>query len=549
MSPRRSSAPLGSPGAIVLVLLTILATGCRPAVEEPGPAPADGETTVVVAQPIDIQGTNELLVQATTIHTALHYFMLFLPLLEEQADYQDGPPTFAPRLAESYELSEDRLALTFRLRTDIVWSDGVPVTSADVRFTWEAQTHPEVAWPFVDTKARIRDVEVIDDHTVRFHFTEVYANQLEDVVQGVILPAHAWGKLPFEEWRSNSAWFDENLVVNGPFTLESHTPQQRFVVRRNERYFEPGLPRVDRVVFEIIPDSANQLNLLRTGKADFVEFVPPAEAESIEADPDLYLVKHIPRFFFYIAWNVTRPQFAEPEVRRALTLAIDRETIVDTLFYGWATVSHSPLVSNVWAHNKDLEPWPFDPAAARRLLAEAGWQDTDGDGVLDKDGQPFRFELMTNSENQLRKDITVMVQEQLKQVGIEVVPRSMDFNALLAPLARQEFDAVVSGLALGTDLDLTFNFHTRGITEGFNWSGYSNPEMDTLIEASLVALDPAEAKRTFDRIQVLLHEEQPLTFLYESVRPSGVRQRLQDTNPNSLSSFANLRSWRVEDTP
>ena len=246
-----STSFLGGTWAFALLVCSSLLIGCQSTSQAPsGDAPPE-DTTLVVAYSIDIEGVNELLLAPTAIHSALQYFALFLPLLEEQADYQEGPPTFTPRLAESYTFSEDRLQVTLKLRTDVVWSDGVPVTAEDVRWTWQAQMHPDVAWNYVESKNRISDVEVIDPHTVVFHFTESYPSQLLDINQGVILPKHAWSQLPFDQWRENGAWFTENLVVNGPFTLESWEPQQRFVLARNEQYFEPDVPKLDRIVFEI----------------------------------------------------------------------------------------------------------------------------------------------------------------------------------------------------------------------------------------------------------------------------------------------------------
>ncbi len=528
--------------------VSLLLSGCGgqgDSEETPRGAPEGGEKTVVVAQTVDIAGVNELTTEATAIHNAIIYFAMFLPLVDEQADYQEGPPSFEPWLAESYEFSDDRKVLTFHLRENVVWSDGVPVTAEDVRWTWQAQTDPDVVWEFVDSKMRISDVEAVDPHTVRFHFTEAYATQLQDANMGVILPKHAWSRLPFPEWRQNNGWFVDNLVVNGAFTLETWEPQQRFVLRRNERYFEEGIPKVDRVVFQITQDTNAQLALLRSGQAHLVEWIQPADLPAIDALPDVRIVTYIPRYFYFITWNVRRPVFAEPEVRRALTMALDRQGMIDSLQSGYATVSHSPFASDHWAHNKNLEPWPYDPGRAKELLAEQGWSDSDGDGILERDGRPFHFELVTNAGNPLRRDITIMVQEQLRRIGVDAQPRIMEFNALMAPLHNHEFDAVISALAMDTSLNLTFYFHTRGIDDGVNWGAYSNPEMDRIIEQLGEQADQLAAKALYDRMQELLHRDQPLTFLYEARRPSGVRPALQDYKPNSISSFFNIREWRL----
>lgn len=543
--PTARTAPL-----IALIVSLLFFPACTPKSqdEETPTSKASGTETVIVAFPVDIEGVNEVVNSSTSIHNALNYFALFLPLLEIQPDYQDAPSTFLPRLAESYEFSEDRLQLTFRLRDDVMWSDGTPTTAEDVLFTWEAQTHPDIAWPFIDSKKRITKVEVLDPYSVRFHFSEAYGTQLNEANFGVILPKHAWGRLPFSEWKTNSDWFVENLVVNGPFNLESWEPEQRVALVRNERYFEPGLPKVDRIVFEITRDAQSQISKLRSGHAHLVEYVNPPDAEQISNHPDLRLETFIPRFFYFTLWNTTRPFFADREVRQALTLATDRQAIIDTLHFGYGALSHSPYPSNSWVYNKDLKPLPYDPVRAREILERKGWIDSDGDGIRDRDGQPFRFELITNSENPLRRDITVMMQEQLRLVGIAADPRHMEFNSLLAPLSRHDFDAVVTGLAMDTGFNNRYYFHSSAIKDGYNWGSFEHAEMDQLIEAIEIQTDPKITKPLFDRLQEILSEEQPLTFLYEGRRLVGIHKSLHDVKPNAVSSFFNMRFWRLEDT-
>lgn len=505
-----------------------------------------GPVTARVAYAADFQTVNEYISSSVPIHTMLHYYALFVPLAEEQADFSQGPPSFEPRLAESWQASDDGLALTFALRTDAEWSDGTPITAEDVRFSWQAAVHPEVGWVYAEIKKNIRDVEVVDPHTVRFHFSEPTPTALYEAVQGVIVPHHAWSELPFEQWRDRADWFAENLVVSGPFDLESHEPGQRFVLARNQAHYDESQPVVDRVVYEIVPDAANQLALLRSGRVHFIELVPYAEARELEDDPELYLTRYTPRNYYYVGWNPGREPFDSVEVRRALTLGIDRQAIIDNLFYGFGKVAASPLASNIWAHDAELRPLPYDPARATELLAAEGFADRDGDGILERDGKPFRLELMTNAENRLRQDIVVMLQSQLKRIGIDVVPRILEFNSMMAPLAGREFDGVVMGLGIGTDLDLTSNFHTLGMEQGFNWGGFSDPEVDRLIEQANEAETQAERRALFVQLQARLHELQPVTFLYEGERIGAARRELTGIEPNALSSFANMRTWRLE---
>ncbi len=526
----------------------MLAAACAPEPRESAPAapaaPVRGGT-VVVGTTADISGLNDLLAASSVVSADIIYRMLFLHLFEEQPDFTEHPPTFGPRLAESYDWSPDHLSLTVHLRPDVSWSDGVPVTAEDVRWTWQAQIDPDVAWDYAFAKEAIRDVEVVDPHTARFHFKNAYFSQLADLNEGVILPKHAWSALPLREWRARPEWFREHLVTNGPFVLASWTPQQEIVLRRNERYFEKDLPRLDSVVFRVIPDRANQLAQLRVGALDYVEQVPPTQAAEVRAWPKAQLLSYWTRQYGFLEWNLSRPLFADPEVRRALTQAIDRQTIVDTLWHGYGKVSDSPILSTLWAHAPGLQPWPYAPAEARRILAARGWRDSDGDGVLDKSGARFSFDILTNADNETRRDAAVMIQEQLRQVGVEAKTVGLEFNTLIAQLNRHDFDSAILAYSIDTSLDITYAFHSKSIKDGYNYGAYSNSEVDRLLDEVRLQTDPQEAKARLVRAQEILHAEQPYTFLWEAQRLDGASARLQDPRPNALSAYFHIREWWV----
>ncbi|MEA2603349.1 MAG: peptide/nickel transport system substrate-binding protein, partial [Acidobacteriota bacterium] len=493
-------------------------------------------------------GVNELIVPSSQPTNEM-LFRVFLHLVEEQSDFDQHPPTFAPQLARSYDWSADHKVLTFHLRDDVVWSDGVPVTADDVRWSWQAQIRPDVVWDNADSKQWITDVEVVDPHTVRFHFSRVYFKQLLDANEGLILPKHAWEKLPFSQWRKSADWFKQHLVVDGPFTIASWQPAQQIVLQRNERYYEKGLPRLDRVVMRFIPSQSAGLNQLLNGELDFVPQIAPGDVPRAKAAPQIQLIALWFNIYVAVGWNNENPLFRDIEVRRALTLGLDRQTIVDTLLGSYGRVADSPIVQMVWAHDDSIKPWPYDPAEARRILAAKGWKDTDGDGVLDKGGEPFSFELITNSGNQLRTDATVMIQDQLKKIGVQATPRQVEFNTLASLTNEGKFAAAMIGFTMDTSLDMRSNYHSQAIGDGANYVRYRNPEMDRLIEQAASQPDVLAAKPYLDHIQQLAHREQPVTFLWESQRLTGVNKRVKDIRPTLSFSFFNLKEWWVEPQP
>lgn len=534
------------------ILLAALLAACgnsgdpQPESAANGTATPQRGGTIVAGATTDPLSVNDLIV-TTTLPSNEVLFRVFQHLVEEQPDFTEHPATFTPQLAESWDWSEDHKTLTFHLRKDAVWSDGVPLTAEDVRWTWQAQTHPAVAWDSAYMKDYIRDVEVVDPHTVRFHYTRAYVKQLLDANEGLILPKHRWSKLPFEKWRESSDWFKQNMVASGPFKIASWTPQQELVMARNERYWEKDRPYLDRVVLRVVPDSSSMINQFLNGDLDFVAQVTVTDAARIAERPELSIVSYWSNLYVVIAWNGQRPLFADPEVRRALTLATDRQAIVDTLLPdGNGRVGITPILQEIWAHDKTLKPWPYDPAEARRILAAKGWRDTDGDGILDRGGRKFSFELTSNAGNQLRNDAAVMIQRQLRNVGIEATPRILEFNALVTDTRNGKFDATVLGFSLDTSLDLSGNFHSSSIKDGDNFFHYSNPEVDRLIGLAASQTDPLKAEPYIHQIEREIHRDQPLTFLWESKRLSAVNKRIHDARPNIQAGFFNLKDWWVE---
>jgi len=512
-----------------------------------GGAPRRGGT-VVTGWTAEPAGVNELVAAETNPTTEL-MLQLFLRLVREEPDFERHPPTFSPSLARSYDWSPDHKALTFHLREDALWSDGVPVTADDVRWTWQAQTSPEVGWPYKFMKANIADVEVVDAHTARFRFRRVDAKQLLDANEAGIMPRHAWAQLPFARWRQSADWFKQHLVVDGPFTIASWKPQQELVLARNPRYFDPSRPYLDRVVMRIIPDHASILTQLASGELDFTPVVSPSAAPQVTANPRLRLLAFWYRTWVGIGWNGARQPFGDADVRRALSLALDRRAIAETLWGQYGQVAESPILDGVWAHDRALQPLPHDPALARRILAAKGF--TPGpDGILRRGGKPFAFEIVTNNGNQQRVDSLVMIQEQLRRIGVQAVPRQMEFNALNARTEAGDFDAAVLGTTMDTSLDLSAEFHSRSIgsENGINITHYRNPEVDRLIDRAMSRPDIALAKPDLDRIQEILHRDQPYTFLWESRRLSVLDRRLHGARP-SLFSFYDLKDWWLEPPP
>jgi peptide/nickel transport system substrate-binding protein len=253
------------------------------------------------------------------------------------------------------------------------------------------------------------------------------------------------------------------------------------------------------------------------------------------------------RGYSQVRWNLRRPFFSDRRVRRALAMAIDRQAIIDVAYLGHARPSVGPVISAMWAFNHSLQPVAFDPAGARRLLAEAGWSDSNGDGSLDRDGLELAFELLTNAENDQRQDICLLVEADLARVGVVARPRFVEWGTLLALETAGDFDAIVSGWIEPTLIDLGPLWHSAPPGEPtLNSIGYANPEVDRLLDAAAEAATFDEQKPIFDRIQELIVEDQPYTFLAETERLVAINARVRGAVINDASPYFNLEEWHVE---
>lgn len=467
--------------------------------------------------------------------------LVFLKLLQEQDDFM----TFKPQLASSWSWSPDSLAVTFNLRPDARWSDGVPVTADDVRFTWELQVDTTVAWPSAAIKSKIKDVEVKDARTVVFHFKERYLYQVMDANDGVIIPKHVLDAVPRADVKS--APFGRAPVGNGPYALARWESGQYIELAASPRYYgaRDGSPGVQRVVFKFVPDAVTLVSQLKAGEIDLLESVQPGDIASIRQDrPDAGIQTVPSRRMSFIAWNGKRAPFDDREVRRALTMAIDRAEIIRTVWQGYATECTSPIVPLLWAFDASIPAIPFDPEAARARLLQLGYREANG--VLERNGEPFTIELLVN-DAQNRIDVVTLVQAQLKKVGIRVDVRVMEYGAYIDRILATDYDAAFVEWKATTKVDLTGLFGTKSMRpKGYNFVSYSNKEVDRLMEEALQKADMASARSLWNRVQQMIYADQPYTFIAIPKEITAVDDRFCHVAPSAISFFVNLPAWGVK---
>jgi peptide/nickel transport system substrate-binding protein len=498
--------------------------------------------TVVVAGRSDPVSMNSLV--STDFESEQHQVhVLFVTLVSNDANYEPQP-----YFARSWEFDSDTSEVVFHLRHDLQWHDGTPVSSRDVAFTFESLKNPAVPFPNPSYFDYWDAAEVIDPVTIRF-FLRPHANALYGWTQTAIMPEHILGEVPAEDLESHP-FGTVSPVGNGPFRFVERVPGDRWVFEANLEFPEElgGRPYVDRLVYRQIPDEFALAAALQTGEVDLVIDASPSMLDQVGDDPEVVTTSYSAPEYAFIAWNSRRPEFADPLVRRALTMAIDRETLVQAVLGGNGTVAPGPVGPWHWAYDSAWAPLPYSPDEAGALLDEAGWTDSDGDGARDRNGEPFSFELLATP----RRDwgaIQTLVQASLGEIGVEVEAVVREQGALI-PLvigADRRFDAVIIGWARDVPLNDIDLWACDQVGQPFQFTSYCNPELDIVLDSIPLEVDRTRLRSLIGRYHELVVEDQPYTFLYYLDRVDLVRARVHGTNMDSRGDWVDVARWWVYD--
>jgi peptide/nickel transport system substrate-binding protein len=525
MNRRRWTRPI----AFALVLL---AMGC-----DSGPRRGG---TVVIAAGSDLDFANPLVSVDAETNQVLRY-VLFTPLIRYGPELE-----YEPALAESWDMEGDS-AVVFHLRHDVFWHDGQPTTAEDVLFTFQRATDPATAFPNADYFRRWTGGAVVDSYTVRFSM-EPHAEPLGGWPFTPIVPKHLLDTVPAAELRQTP--FNRHPVGNGPFRFVEYRPGDRWVFEANEDYPEGlgGRPRLDRLIWRVVPEPTAEVTELRVGEADLALLPRPTDVESMAKRDGIHAVLKPSRKFALIAWNGLRPPLDDPQVRRALALAIDRQEILTALRGGLGEPGVGPIAPFHWAW-ANLDPLPFDPDSARTLLAASGIQDSDGDGILElPDGRDFALELKVAASNDFQRDLAEAIRADLADIGVDVSTRATELTTLFADVTSPErrFDAALLGWSADFRIDLRDLFHSEAIQGPYQFASYSNPVVDSLLDRALVETARDSALPLWHRIQQILLREQPWTLLYYQTDVYLARDRVQGMDMDIRGALVHVADWWVQ---
>lgn len=441
----------------------------------------------------------------------------------------------------------DSAGIRYRMRSDVRWSDGAPVTARDVKWTYDLVANPAVASPRQEYVEHLDSLVVEDDSTVVFWFDRHSPDML--FYSGLpIGPAHAFEGVDPAQIRNAPRLQDPangKLPVSGAFMIGSWQRGSQFTLVPNPT-FRPA-PHLASIVVRVVPEATTRLVELQTQKADFMRPIPADQVDDLRAQaPFLRFLREEKRNYDYVGYNPrTVPAFADPEVRLALGLALDVEGIVGALRLGEFAVPAGAMYPPIFRDLYDprrMAPLRQDTARARRILAERGWRDADGDGILEKDGRPFRFTLLTNAGNQRRADVSLIVQQQWRAIGVDARLQQTETNTFFDRLREKDFEAALSGWSVGLSPDITALWAPDS---PFNFVSYDNPVVSQLFERAKAEPTSARANALWMDAAARIVQDRPYTWLYFIDTVVGVNERLRGVRVTTYGAYQNTWEWWI----
>lgn len=454
--------------------------------------------------------------------------------------------TIVGDLAEKFEISKDQRSITFYLKKGVKWEDGVEVTAFDVEFGFNLITNPQIPSAYSSDFLEVEKFEILNPYTFKVTYKRPFALALPSWGNLVVLPKHI---LEGRDLRYLQSEFGRKPLGNGPFKFEKWETQNRIILSYNPQYFE-GRPYLDKLIYRVIPDPTTLFMELRAQSVDWISLTPLQDLklrqeESMNRNFQLY--KYLAFAYTYLGYNLRDPLFQDKRVRQALCYAIDKKRIVKGALLGQGIPAYGPYKPDAWFYNPKIEKsCSYNPEKAMLLLEEAGYK-REKDGLWYKEGKPFQFTILTNQGNLARLLVAQMIQQDLAKIGIKVNIRVMEWTTLIHQfIDKRHFQAVILGWTTGPDPDLYDIFHSsKDKSPGLNFIGYKNPEVDRLLEEGRYTLDLEKRKKIYFKLQEILAEDQPYTFLYIPMSLEAIHKRFRGIKPSALGISYNIEKWWV----
>ncbi|KAB0666712.1 peptide-binding protein [Oryzomonas japonica] len=446
-------------------------------------------------------------------------------------------------LAQSFDISPDGLTITFHLRRGVKWHDGAPFTSRDVLYTYHVVIDPKTPTAYAEDFKQVKGIAAPDDYTVRVTYGAPFAPALASWGTA-ILPAHL-----LEGKDITKSPLARTPIGTGPYRFKEWVAGQKIVLESNHDYFE-GRPWIDRYIFRIIPDTSTMYMELKAGALDTMPLTPVQYARQTTGTRFTSLFnkyRYPSSSYVYMGYNLRHPLFRDKRIRQALTAAIDKDELIHGVLFGMGQKAVGPIPPGRWAYNPNVKDIAYDPKHAAELLAQAGWREKNSDGILTKDGKPFSFTILTNQGNQQRLLTAQIIQQRLRYVGIDVKIRIVEWATFLKEFVdKGNFEVVMLGWTTTPDPDMYDVWHSSKTNPGeLNFVGFKNAEVDRLLVEGRSTFDMEKRKKAYFRIQEIMADEQPYTFLYVPDALPVVSARIRGVETAPAGIGYNQIKWYV----
>ncbi|MFC4811004.1 ABC transporter substrate-binding protein [Paenibacillus sp. GCM10023250] len=461
--------------------------------------------------------------------------------------------------AELPTISADGLTYTVKLKPEAKWSDGQPVTADDVKFTFDTIKNPKAGAPGISTFDKVDTVTKVDDHTVEIKLKHLYAPFLYALNSSVV-PYHILKDVPPAELEKNPYGTDPaKTITNGPWVWTKWAQGQYTTVEANSNYWASVKPHIKTVTLKIYADQNTQTQALLKGDVDLVASVPLTIVDTVKAKDNLTVVSEPGPSYEFIQFNFKEDNFPDKYVlfqsqktRQAIATAVNRQGMVDNILKGTGKLLNAPFLPTSWAYDESSTVnYAYDTEKAKTMLAEDGWK-PGKDGILEKDGHRFSFELQYNAGNARREQVAAVVQQNLKDVGIEVVPKAIDFSAWIDQnVTPGKFEAILLGWSLSNpDPDGESIFSSKYFPPGQNSGWYKNTKLDELWVKGYSTVDQNERKAAYAEVAKEISTDLPYVFLYQYGAPEAYDKNkihfAEDDKPvptNAYGYFYNVINW------
>lgn len=508
---------------------------------EPSDQPVDGGT-LVISTFSDIVAVNPLFVNDTSSGDLETLIFAKLYDLDRNANLAVEPWSLA---AELPKLSADGLTYTIKLKSTAKWNDGTPITVDDVIYTFDIARNPDAGSPLISQFDKIESMTKVDDQTLDIKLKQVYA-PFNYALYVSIVPSHVLKDVPVKELKEHTYGVDPaKTVTSGPWKWTDWAKGQHFTVEADPSYWGEKKPHIAKIITKIYADQQTEVQALMKGDVQMTQAIPLTQIEAVKKQENITVILAPGPFYEFVSFNFKDENFKDKwspfkgqKTRQAIAHALNRQGMVDNVLKGSGALMNSPFLPGSWADPGDQAVnYEFSAEKAKALLAEDGW--TPGkDGILEKDGHRFSFELQYNAGNSRREGVSAIIQQNLKDVGIEAIPKGIDFSTWVDQnLTPGKYEAVLLGWSLtNPDPDAESIFSSKYFPEaGQNMGWYVNEKLDGLWVQGQQTIEQSERAKVYHEIGKEISTDLPYVFLYQYGLPQGV-----DTN---------IVKWKEEDRP